>query len=1475
MSRTSKTVPHSTEQAAPPSGSDTEAKTPPAWKRASPAFTGRPDEDINQFIRHFELYVDAYDVSEQKQRPLLLLSLEGLASRWVENQPILRKGTISEIKSALRRKFTPGLTRVRYEEELQAIRPTHGESMLSYSLRVEDLCYRVDGTMSEERKIFNLLKRLPIPYTALSGQTFESYELAAEAVQRVEATLKIRDSERTFKNPPTDGPQRRFTRDDHREESRPKVSVPAEPKLEAPSKPPYCAKCRTTGHFSSACPLVDRRIASIETIASEESVNAIPNYAKPLTVSATIEGRPTADLLIDTGAEFSAISEAFWRTLPHRTAKPTSMHARAADGITRLKPLALTQFHVELSDRMLLVPAYVMSDLAHDAILGQNVIKAYNIEISGGQSIRFAPSATNLHADESRTLPPMSETLFRVKTETMLAPGTYLVEPIQGTTHGFGAQRCIVTISGPKVEIGLANLSNRPIKISKNVQLATAERMSDETTTDPEINAIKTTATATEAHTDWLNQLKTGTLTDEQQTNLLSMLRAHSQAFAIDGKPGRTDIAKHEIICEGPPVNQKPYRSQNTRKIRDMVHDMLSDGIIEPSRSPYASPVVLVQKKDGSKRFCVDYRRLNAQTKRDVYPLPRVDETLDALGHNQWFTKLDLASGYWQVAMEKLSKEKTAFITQEGLYQFTVMPFGLVNAPATFQRTMDCVLAGLKWTKALVYLDDVVIFSPSFDQHLSDLAEVLDRLIEAGLKLKPSKCVVAANELPYLGHIASREGIRPDPLNIAAISNMPVPKTKTEVRSFLGLANYYRKFIPQFSDVAHPLHRNTAKNTTFDWTTACQDAFESLKRSLVSAPILAYPDMNQTFNIQTDASNVGIGAILSQTINEVERPIAFASRTLQDAETRYSASELELLAIVYGIQQFRPYIEDAHFVVTTDHQALQYIKNVREPTKRIARWDTYLQSFDFEVRYRKGCNNNADALSRLPLDAHYAQAGGQDQNDDDEQAYAPTCAALVHENLSIERIREEQAHDEECKNLRAIIEKKVEPGRKEKFAENLSVHNDIIYFWKTEDAALIFAPTKMRKIIFEEFHGAASAGHMGVAKTFRRVRQRYFWPCMSRDIGHWIKECIRCQQRKSPTVRLTGQMQPIAIGELATPFELIGMDFVGPLPKTARGNQYIMVVTDYLTRWAEAFALPDATAKETARVLLEEIICRHGCPKRILSDNGQNFNSKMIRELCDLMDARKVFTTAYNPRCDGLTEKCNGTLVNMLATTLPTEIEEWPTLWDEYLPIVLFAYRTATQSSTKETPFYLRYGHHARLPVDLDQTEPKLPDATEYGKALEAKMKIVFAKTKAHMEDAQRTQKEHHDSAKNHEDPEYALQQLVWLHDPTAEGKFKQPWKGPYQVISLPSNVNAVIANTKNPTDVQRVHVRRLKPAYCTELDESIYQVEKIVKRKKIRGEDRFLIRWKGYDKESDTWEPRENLHPRLVQTYLDSLARN
>ena len=702
-------------------------------------------------------------------------------------------------------------------------------------------------------------------------------------------------------------------------------------------------------------------------------------------------GQPV-DMLVDTG---SAVTLVHYRVL--QKAKRDFKLGLVSEPVVSAngQPLDIKgkcELEIFLGGVTVVHPVLVAADVTQDCLLGIDFLGKHNCTIDfNGKTIKIDKEVVALKGKNE--LPKV----FRISlAETVVVPGHHemilpakfkgaecgdgvlgIVEPSPGFAkqHDLLLARVVAQPKENMLPVRVVNLSPTPVTLYQNTSVGTFSQLEGSALEPASCNrlATKKTQGQTKPMVSEQFDLDTMDLSSPQKSKLANLLDEFSDIFSSGPEDiGRTGIVKHQIDTGNhPPIKQPPRRvpmhQQGT--LRKHVEDMLQHGVVQPSTSPWAAPIVLVKKKDGTTRFCVDYRKLNDVTRKDAYPLPRIDETLDALAGAKVFTTLDLASGYWQVEMDAADREKTAFATRHGLFEFQIMPFGLCNAPGTFQRLMEFVLAGLQWQTCLVYLDDVVVYGRDFSEHLERLREVFKRLRQAGLKLKPSKCFLLRPRVPYLGHVISAEGVSTDPAKIEAVKQWPVPSRVTDVRSFLGLASYYRRFIQDFAEIAAPLHRLTAKTTEkFKWTPECDRAFRVLKEKLVSAPVLAFPCFGEEFVVDCDASDYGLGAVISQRQDGDEKVIAYASRVLEDRERRYSTTKKEMLAMVYAIKHFRHYLYGKPFTVRTDHNALKWLQSFKEPEGQVARWLETLAQYNYKIEHRPGKKHqNADALSRNPL----------------------------------------------------------------------------------------------------------------------------------------------------------------------------------------------------------------------------------------------------------------------------------------------------------------------------------------------------------------------------------------------------------------------------------------------------------------------------------------------------------------------------
>src|SRR6218665_2165023 len=664
---------------------------------------------------------------------------------------------------------------------------------------------------------------------------------------------------------------------------------------------------------------------------------------------------------------------------------------------------------------------------------------------------------------------------------------------------------------------------------------------------------------------------------EEIRQKLRSTILEHSGAFSLsDSDLGFTDLVQHEIDTGSETPVRQALRCQPLMLlplIDEQVELMLQQGLIERSCSEWASNIVIVTKKDGTPRFCVDYRAVNNKTRKDTYPLPLISECLDSLGGAGWFSTFDLKAGYHQVAAHPKDRHKTAFITRGGSFQFRVLPFGLANSPSCFSRLMGLVMAGLNFAICLVYLDDIIVFASDLDTHLQRLIQVLVRLSSANLKLKPSKCHLLQRRVLFLGHVVSGEGIATDPDKVGAVKNWPTPTKLKDVRAFLGLCSYYRKFVPEFAQIARPLHALTKKDTRFAWSEECNMAFELLKERLTEAPVLALPNDTGTYVLDTDASGESIGAVLSQIQDGQERVICFGSRVCSPAERNYDVTRRELLAIVYFLKTYRAYLLGRKFLLRTDHSALQWLRRTPLPIGQQARWLTTIEEFDFDVKHRAGTAHvNADALSRRP---HLVGAIGSDTSSSGTER-RPT------EVWSRTILAEEQAADID---LGWIIKKKMESEDAPAVTEvkqRSAVVKLLVAQWPqlvisdgllirkwldAEDSHVhwnqILLPPPRRVELIRLVHEGMTGGHLGLRRTSAQVQRRAYWPGWREDVRLQLLRCTPCARYLRGKPKHQGLLQNMVVGEIG---EVLALDLTGPHVVSSKGNRYILTMIDHSIR---------------------------------------------------------------------------------------------------------------------------------------------------------------------------------------------------------------------------------------------------------------------------------------------------------------------
>lgn len=761
---------------------------------------------------------------------------------------------------------------------------------------------------------------------------------------------------------------------------------------------------------------------------------------------------------------------------------------------------------------------------------------------------------------------------------------------------------------------------------------------------------------------------------------------------------GCTDWVVHEISTDAPPIKQKYYRVSPyvQKQIDEELTDMLKNDIIEKSVSPWSSPILLIKKKDGKHRFVVDFRKLNKVTRACAYPLPHMNAILDKLKDAKYLSAIDVKSAYWQIPLSETSKEYTAFtVPGRGLYQFKRMPFGLHSGGATWQRLIDLIIGPELEPYAFAYLDDIIIVTETFEEHLRILNLIFDRLQQAGIIISREKSRFCAPELKYLGYIVTPNGLAVDPDKISAVLNISQPKNIKETRSLLGMISWYRRFVKNYSSVISPLNDLTKKNVKFVWTTECDRAFARIKECLATPPILAYPDFDKCFEVQCDASGFGVGAVLSQKYDGGDRVISYLSRSLTRQERNYSVTERECLAVLWAIEKLRPYIEGAKFRVITDHSSLVWLNNLKNPTGRLARWAVRLQQYDYEIIHRKGQDNVVpDTLSRA----------------------VPLLNAIVKINDKwYNNMLDRVALRPDKYPLYQIKEGELFYHAKPKLLDNVNE-------WK------VVIPKDGRTAVLFESHDSELSGHCGIYKTLDKLQRKYYWPGMKTDVARYIGKCAICQSVKVENRKPAGKMLNTSV--VIRPWQQISIDFVGPLPRSKSGNCWLFVVLDCFSKFVKLFPLKKALASKVVQIIEDEIFLCYGVPERIICDNARNLSGNLMKSLCREYNVILKTTPFYHPQSNPV-ERVNRVVKSMITSYLTGDQRDW----DKKISKIGCAIRNNVHESTGFTPYFVNYGCHQSL-KGSDKYTNETPQSVENNsqslqtiyEAVRRRMKASFEK---------------------------------------------------------------------------------------------------------------------------------------------------
>ena len=1195
-------------------------------------------------------------------------------------------------------------------------------------------------------------------------------------------------------------------------------------------------------------------------LSSEENkITSLNAAGQSLYIVGEICNMPT-EFLIDTGAMFSVISSDIIAKLPYdikEKFKQKSAVLTAVDG-RELEAQGPVMLDLKIGDQSITTKVYA-TQCSDNAILGLNTLMQLNFIIKIGNSTFNAQNIKNNSIRRITTDGMYNRRVLVANDITVPARSQYVISA--NVTDDFGTKissnnkqllvesdielhenivigKTLVNMSSDTIPINVMNFSNEPVKLLQKEFLGMVSEAEEVMAADykPKGGAVEDDNLPACVEELWKETCKEPTLSDAGKEQLRKLLLKHKQVFAKDNNDlGRTNVVMHDVDTgNAPPVRQQPRRIPTALQgvVDQHIGSMLKHGVIERTQSPWASPVVLAKKHDGTYRFCVDYRKVNSLTTFDAYPLNRIDDTLEALSGAKWFCTLDLLSGFWQCGMTERAKQRSAFcVPKHGLFTFNVMPMGMKNSPSTFSRLMEIVLTGLNWRQCVVYLDDVVLFAKTEEEMLQILDEVFGRFAQANLKLKPVKCHLFKKETRFLGHVISGSGISMDPERVKCIIEWVRPKDVSEVRSFLGITGYYRKYIHHFADKAAALYKLTNKEQAFIWGSEQETAFETLKQALITAPMLAYPEQNDKLILDTDASGFGLGAVLSAVREGKERVLGFASRSLTDCERRYCVTRKELLAVVWAIRHFKTYLYGRKFLVRTDHHSLVWLMNFRDADGQLGRWLDTLNLHTFDIDYRPGKkHSNADGLSRRPC----AQCTRPDCKSGKIQINTIRLKDRCTERVNLltigstwtkTELASKQDDDSDIKFIKDLFVSGIKPDYKEVNAwgkerkcyfrnwERLYVDDDNVLcrWWYDNNGEKEFlqviAPRAIRRDILQAAHDSPTGGHFAEKKTRRAISSHYWWANCIDGVKHWCQSCVTCGGRKGAPTRPAHALVQDPTGE---PMQRIAIDIIGAVnPPSVSGNKYIVVVTDYLTKWTEAYATTNQTAENVASILVKEFICRYGIPIQIHSDKGAQFEGEIFKHICRLLNIRKTNTTSYHPSGDGQVERANRVIIDTLAKLTQDDQNSW----DDKLPFVMAAYRSSSHSSTDYTPNFLMLGREVNCPLSLLNPPPN-EKLTPWVEGLRDKFKVAHEIAVQNNKRAHISQKAQHD--KRSKDFNFQNNTLVWLFDPVLQkgiGNKLNPykWRGPHKILKHLSECVVLIEETASGKK-RVVNVDRLRP---------------------------------------------------------------
>lgn len=1140
-------------------------------------------------------------------------------------------------------------------------------------------------------------------------------------------------------------------------------------------------------------------------------------------------------MLIDTGSDMTLASESL-RNIIKVNSYPTRRYGKGISG-TGLDLREEAQATLQLGSHKREIVIYFswaqhLQTRSYEALIGTDSLVLFppfsmdfaNKIFSIGNSLLPLGSLEDVRTRSRKVclsshvvLPPMTETIVEctLTGRTLLPTDEYAIFE---SSRGLAAKLVMLTptvLGGDSsCHLLLTNATQQPIELYKGMTMGHAEfvRWDQSEVSTFEAANIDPSYKVDLSHCD---------ITAHEKDKLEALLQEFSDVFSTSKYDiGSAKVEPQRIITTtNEPVFSKPHKVpfKFREELSKHITQLVEMGVMTPADSPWASSMLLVPKKGGELRPCIDFRKLNAVTVEDRFPIPTIETVLEKIGNCKYYSSLDLSSGYLQIPLDEDASYKCGVITLEGTYRMTHMGFGLRNATSMFARVMSTILAGIN-SGVLAYVDDILVYTSSdeFDEHLSILRQVFTRFRQFNLKLAPKKCCLARTKLQFLGHEVSRYGYSPADDNLSKIRNFPRPTNAKQVKSFVGVGSFYRKFIPNFAGLVEPLTRLLSKDNKFVWETSQEEAFEGLKKLLLSPPVLRFPDYAREFHLFVDASNVAQGASLNQKDDEGRYyAIMYGSRVLSKSERKWPIVQTELGAIIWGLRLFRPYIFQSKVVVHTDHKPLQYLMKKREQHVNLARWVIELDMYDIEIEHINGERNKvADALSRA------ASMGTTGSSELPDIVDFPVCLYVAGSKHSI-------SEEQDLDPVLAVVRRHLLDPETE-IDTDLESSQDVLWYLdrcEVKDATLfklvgdkerhqrVVVPSGLQRNLFESMHESIlGGGHMDSTKTYTKIAQRYFWRNMAADVRRWVLECNLCQRRRIPRAHLR---YPITAVLNDTVLARVGIDLCGPLPETPRGNKHILNMIDMFTKFVVSVPVPDTKALTLATAFVEEFVLKYSTPTQIVSDNAKTFSAEFIAEVSKLLGFSHRLTTPYHSEGNGTVERSFKTFQGILAKFLSMKKGK---SFDELLNATCFAYNTSVHVTTGDSPFFLMFGRTPVMNIDVilnhKRRDPYVfTPVDEFRRELLICLRTAWTSAaEISAEHAQAMEKRANRGIKPQIITEGDVVMLKRTQvKPGQSPKFRLTWKGLFRVISI-DEPHAFIQSCESPQEkLQKVHLNQIK----------------------------------------------------------------